>query len=114
MTTIVNSPEQLELKLKSIEGSMSIYSKIVNLSKRTSGSVHMGLEGSWASHANIASPVNYDSKFEFKSGDQTEPIKLKFSEIDLDSSDYELSLLIMCKESISKQDYPSNVLFQVS
>ena len=70
-------------------------------------------------HENIASPVNFDSKFEFKEYGskvqyQRNKLLLKYDERLKPDDQVTLSLFIICKNSeVSVQDYPSEVTFAV-
>ena len=78
LTAIVSDPE-VELSVKAVKGSLSIYTKTVSMKRHAHKSVQMGIESNWASHANIPSAVNYDSKFDFESETIEDRFKLKFS-----------------------------------
>ena len=54
-----------------VEGSFWVYTKIINEKNHKRVQTLMGATGTSDSHANIPSPVNYDSKYFFSSWEQS-------------------------------------------
>ena len=56
---------ELLLNASSLTGALSVYTKFINYKLSNRSHELIGVNGLYDSHANIPSPVNYDSEFHF-------------------------------------------------
>ena len=56
---------ELQIEASTLTGALSVYTKLINLKLTNRSHELIGVNGLYDSHANIPSPVNYDSEFHF-------------------------------------------------
>ena len=56
---------ELRIEASALTGALSVYTKLINLKLTNRSHELIGVNGLYDSHANIPSPVNYDSEFHF-------------------------------------------------
>ena len=99
----------LWLKMADVEGFFWVYTKIINQKNNKRVQTLMGATGTSDSHANVPSPVNYDSKYFFSSWEQSthsvgatieisrQDYRAQYKELE---SDYTLHVLVVAKGPI--------------
>ena len=96
--------EKIVLAMAQLTGKLTVYTKMVQSVNSLNERENMGTTGMWSSQSDIPSTVNYDKKINFDQLSDERPTQVVLPLVDYlpsknnQTADYQLYVLVMCKE----------------